>query len=70
LVVRRLLAGMIARLVSDELWQAVAPLLPPERTSARFSRFRRLTVRYERRLDIVTGFHLLAASLIRLKFLK
>ena len=39
-----------------------------ERTLARFSRFRRLTVRYQRRLDILTGFHLLAASLICLRF--
>ena len=39
-----------------------------ERTLAWFSRFRRLTVRYERRLDILQGFHLLAASLICLKF--
>jgi IS5 family transposase len=41
-----------------------------ERTLAWFSRFRRLTVRYERRLDILQGFHLLAASLICLKFVK
>lgn len=41
-----------------------------ERSLAWFSRFRRLTVRYERRLDILTGFHLLAASLICLKFVK
>lgn len=39
-----------------------------ERTLAWFSRFRRLTVRYERRLDILQGLHLLAASLICLKF--
>ena len=39
-----------------------------ERTLACFSRFRRLTVRYERRLDILTVFHLLAASLICLSF--
>jgi hypothetical protein len=30
-----------------------------ERTLAWFARFRRLTVRYERRLDILLGFHLL-----------
>lgn len=39
-----------------------------ERTLAWFGRFRRLTVRYERRLDILTGSHLLAASLICLGF--
>jgi IS5 family transposase len=39
-----------------------------ERTLAWFSRFRRLTVRYERRLDVLQGFHLLAASLICLRF--
>ena len=41
-----------------------------ERTLAWFSRFRRLTVRYERRLDILRGFHLLASSLICLRFVE
>ena len=35
-----------------------------ERTLAWFARFRRLTIRYERRLDIWTAFHQLAAALI------
>jgi transposase len=35
-----------------------------ERTLAWFARFRRLTVRYERRLDVLEAFHLLAMSLI------
>ncbi len=39
-----------------------------ERTLAWFSRFRRLVIRYERRLDILQAFHLLAASLICFKF--
>jgi transposase len=39
-----------------------------ERTLAWFARFRRLTVRYERRLDILLAFHLLAAALICLRF--
>jgi IS5 family transposase len=39
-----------------------------ERTLAWFARFRRLTVHYERRLDILLGFHLLAAALICLRF--
>jgi IS5 family transposase len=39
-----------------------------ERTLAWLARFRRLTVRYERRLDILLGFHLLAAALICLRF--
>jgi transposase len=39
-----------------------------ERTLAWFARFRRLTVRYERRLDILEGFHRLAAGLICLRF--
>jgi transposase len=39
-----------------------------ERTLAWFARFRRLTVRYERRADILEGFHLLAAALICLRF--
>jgi IS5 family transposase len=41
-----------------------------ERTLAWFARFRRLTVRYERRLDILLGFHLLAAALITLGFVR
>jgi hypothetical protein len=40
-----------------------------ERTLAWFARFRRLTVRYERRLDVLHGFHLLAA-LICLRFVE
>jgi transposase len=39
-----------------------------ERTLAWFARFRRLTVRYERRLDILEAFHRLAAALICLRF--
>jgi transposase len=39
-----------------------------ERTLAWFARFRRLTVRYERRLDILLGLHHLAAALICLRF--
>ena len=35
-----------------------------ERTLAWFARLRRLAVRYERRLDILRAFHLLAAALI------
>ena len=41
-----------------------------ERTLAWFARCRRLTVRYERRLDILLGFHLLAAALICLRFIE
>ena len=39
-----------------------------ERTLAWFGRYRRLTVRYERRTDISEAFHHLAASLICLRF--
>jgi transposase len=39
-----------------------------ERTLAWLARFRRLTVRYERRADILLAFHHLAASLICLRF--
>lgn len=39
-----------------------------ERTLAWFGRYRRLTVRYERRADIFEAFHHLAASLICLRF--
>jgi transposase len=41
-----------------------------ERTLAWFACFRRLTVRYERRLDILLGFHQLAAALIGLGFVR
>jgi transposase len=41
-----------------------------ERTLAWFARFRRLTVRYERRLDILEAFHSLAAALICLRFVE
>lgn len=39
-----------------------------ERTIAWFSRFRRLTVRYDRRADIHTAFTTLAAALITMRF--
>jgi transposase len=39
-----------------------------ERTLAWFARFRRLTVRYERRADIFEAFHRLAAALICFRF--
>jgi transposase len=39
-----------------------------ERTLAWFARFRRLTIRYERRLNILLGLHQLAAALICLRF--
>ena len=39
-----------------------------ERTIARFSRFRRLTVRYDRRANIHDAFTTLAAALITLRF--
>jgi transposase len=41
-----------------------------ERTLAWFARFRRLTVRYERRLDILLAFHLLAAGLVCPRFVR
>jgi IS5 family transposase len=41
-----------------------------ERTLAWLARFRRLTVRYERRFDILLGFHLLAAALVCLGFVR
>jgi IS5 family transposase len=39
-----------------------------ERTLAWFARFRRLTVRYERRADILEAFHHLAAAVICFRF--
>jgi len=41
-----------------------------ERTLAWFARFRRLTIRYERRLDVLRGLHLLAAGLVCLCFVE
>jgi transposase len=41
-----------------------------ERTLAWFARFRRLTVRYERRADILEGLHRLAAALICFGFIR
>ena len=41
-----------------------------ERTLAWSARFRRLVVRYERRADILLGFHHLAAALICLRFVE
>ena len=41
-----------------------------ERTLAWFARFRRLAVRYERRADIFTAFHHIAASLICWRFVQ
>ena len=41
-----------------------------ERTLAWFSRFRRLTIRYERRADIFHAFHHLAAALISQRFVQ
>jgi hypothetical protein len=41
-----------------------------ERTLAWFARFRRLTVRYERRFDVLLGLHMLAAGLVCLRFVE
>jgi transposase len=41
-----------------------------ECTLAWFSRFRRLTIRYERRTDIFEAFHHLAAALICRRFVQ
>jgi len=41
-----------------------------ERTLAWFARFRRLTVRYERRADILEGLHRLAAAQICFGFIR
>ena len=41
-----------------------------ERTLAWFSRFRRLTVRYERRIDIFEAFHHLVAALSCRRFVQ
>lgn len=41
-----------------------------ERTLAWFGQFRRLVIRYERRLDIHEAFHLLAASMICWNFIQ
>ncbi len=49
-------------------WQAAGVFERLHR--ALLDRFRRLTVRYERRLDILLGFHRLAAALICLRFVE
>ena len=41
-----------------------------EPTLAWFACYRRLTVRHERRLDVLLGFHHLAAALICLRFVE
>ena len=41
-----------------------------ERTLAWFVCFRRLTTRYERRLDVMLGLHLLTAGLVYLRFVE
>jgi hypothetical protein len=53
-------------------WQVPAGSRSPhvERTLAWLARFRRLTVRYERRADILLAFHHLAAGLICLRFVE
>jgi transposase len=51
-----------------KLWTVIAPWVI-ERTLAWFSRFRRLTTRYERRADIFEAFHL-AAALICWRFVQ
>jgi len=61
---RRRIKARIARRGVDSSERLGRPRWVVERTLAWFSRFRRLTVRYERRADIHEAFLSLAASLI------
>ncbi len=54
-------------LVPEDLWEAIAPLLPEEPPKPMGCR--RLGIRYERRADLVQGFLHLACALICLQFL-
>ena len=67
---RRGITARIARIGRDSSARLGRHRWVVERTLAWFARFRRLTVRYERRLDILLGFLLLAAALICLRFVE
>jgi transposase len=67
---RRRITPRIARRGSDTSQRLGRHRWVVERTLAWFNRFRRLAVRYERRADILLAFHLLAASLICLRFVE
>jgi transposase len=67
---RRRVAPRIARRGVDSSERLGRHRWVVERTLAWFARFRRLTIRYERRLDVLLGFHLLAAGLICLRFVE
>ena len=65
---RRVIQPRIARRGIDSSERLERHRWVVERTLAWFSRFRRLTIRYERRADIFQAFHPLAASLIFRRF--
>jgi hypothetical protein len=69
-LVRRCWMPCAAHTHRTPAWQVPAGSRSPhvERTHAWFARFRRLTVRHERRADIFHAFHHLAAGLICLRF--
>ena len=67
---KRGIAGRIARRGIESSQRLGRHRWVVERTLAWFSRFRRLTVRYERRSDIFEAFHHLAAALICWRFVQ
>ena len=67
---RRGIAPRVARRGVDSSERLGRHRWVAERTLAWFARFRRLAVRYERRADILEGFHRLAAALICLRFVE
>jgi transposase len=67
---RRAIQSRIARRGIDSSERLGRHRWVVERTLAWVSRFRRLTIRYERRLDIFEAFHHLAAALICWRFVQ
>jgi IS5 family transposase len=67
---RRGIAPRIARRAVDSSERLGRHRWVVERTLAWFARFRRLAVRYERRLDICQAFHHLATAVICTRFVE
>ena len=67
---RRAIQPRIARRGADSSERLGRHRWAVERTLAWFSRLRRLTIRYERCIDIFEAFHHLAAALIPWRFIQ
>lgn len=70
LLLRRAIIPRIARRGIDSSKRLGQHLWKVERTQARFARFRRISVRYERRIDIFAAFNHPAEALITFRFLE